>query len=227
MRGTLLRRYQRFLADVRLEDGALVTAHCPNPGRMTSCAETGKLVLLSDRGAGGARKLRYTWEAIRMGRTWVSVNTMHANKVVAEAIAGARIPELSGYAELRREVAYGKGSRVDLLLQDGRRRSPCYVEIKCATLRVGDAALFPDAVTLRGTRHLWELAAVVRRGQRAVLFFLVGRGDCRYVGPADDVDPMYGRTLRHVAARGVELCAYRAAVSPRGIDIGPRLPVRL
>ena len=226
LRGNLVRRYQRFLADVLLEDGALVTAHCPNPGAMTSSADPGRPVLLSDHGAGTSRKLRYTWEAIRMPSAWVNVNTARANRVVAEALAAGAIEELLGYDRVRPEAPLGRSGRVDFLLS-GPRRADCYVEVKSATLRVGRAALFPDARSERAVRHVVELARLARRGRRAVLLFLVGRGDCRSVGPADHVHPEYGEALRKAAKDGVEVLAYQARVSPRGVGLGRRLPVVL
>ncbi len=223
-RGTLVRRYQRFLADVRLDDGTTVTAHCPNPGAMTSSAEAGRPVLLSDHGEGSARKLRYTWEAIRMPSAWVNVNTARANQVVAEALAAGAIAELRGYERVRPEAPLGRSSRVDFLLT-APRRADCYVEVKSATLRVGRSALFPDARSERAVRHVLELTRLARRGQRAVLLFLVGRADCRWVGPADHVHPEYGAALRRAAACGVQVLAYQARVSPRGIGLGRQLPV--
>jgi sugar fermentation stimulation protein A len=226
LRGTLLRRYQRFLADVRLDDGTTVTAHCPNPGAMTSSAEAGRPVLLSDHGQGNDRKLRYTWEAIRMPSAWVNVNTARANRVVAEALAAGAIQELRGYESIRPEAPLGRSSRVDFLLT-AARRADCYLEVKSATLRVGRAALFPDARSERALRHVLALARLARRGQRAVLLFLVGRADCRWVGPADHVHPEYGEALRRAASQGLEVVAYRARVSPRGIGLGRELPVVL
>lgn len=228
LHGILVARSKRFLADVLLDSGERVTAHCPNPGSMRTCAEPGSRVIVTDHGPGASRKLRHTWEAIRVGRTWVSVNTQNPNRVVAEAVARGRVPELAGYRVLRREVPYGRrlASRIDLLLERGRRRD-CFVEVKCATLRIGGGALFPDSVTLRGRRHLDELERVARGGRRAVLFFFVGRADCRFVGPADHIDPDYGAALRRAASRGVEVIGYRGHVSAAGLSLGPRLPVRL
>lgn len=236
LRGRLIERYKRFLADVRLDEahgGGVVTAHCPNSGAMTTCWEPGCAALLSDHGPDTHRKLRYTLEACRMGRAWVGVNTMHPNRVVAEAIRRGQVPELAGYMEVRREVVYGKNgrSRVDILLSGHRSKPDCFVEVKNTTLRGGTdnrGALFPDAVTERGRKHLEELAREVRRGKRAVIFFFVGRADCRWMGPADAVDPEYGQALRRVAARWkVEPLAYRARVSPMGIALLERLPVCL
>ena len=228
VRGTLLRRYKRFFAEVTLEGGETVTAHCANSGAMTRCAVVGSPVVLSDRGRDPKRTLRYTWEAVCIDGAWVSVNTMNPNRVVAEAVAAGAIAELTGYGVLRREVVYGQDrrSRIDLLLtQPGR--PDAYVEVKSATLRIGERAAFPDAVTVRGQKHLAELTTLAKAGVRAVNFFLVGRGDCRYVTPADEIDPDYGRALRRAAQAGVEVLAYQADVSERGLELGRRLEVRL
>lgn len=226
VRGILLRRYKRFLADVELAGGGVVTVHCPNSGTMLTCAEPGRPVLLTDRSAVPTRTLRYTWEALHTGRTWIVVNTAIPNAVVAEAIAAGQVPELARYETLRREVAYGReGSRVDIVLE-GAAVPRCFVEVKNATMRVGAGALFPDAVTERGARHLRELARAARRGERAVIFFFVGRGDCGFVGPAVHVDPEYARALSRALRAGVEALAYRARATPAGVTLGPRLPVR-
>ncbi len=233
LRGTLVRRYKRFLADVVLEDGTQVTALCPNTGRMTSCSEPGRPVLLSDSG-NPRRKYPLTWEMVRMGRTWVGVNTGRPNEAVAHFIRRHRIPELAGYGEIRREVSYGESrrSRIDLLLTGADGLPDCWVEVKSSTLRVpaGDGrgvAAFPDAVTERGKKHLLDLAGVVERGERGVIFFFVGRADCHAFRPADEVDPAYGETLRQVAARGVEILAYRMRFSARRLEIVERLSVDL
>ena len=226
---TLLRRYKRFLADVELADGTVLTVHCPNPGRMTSCAEPGRPVWISDSG-NPRRKLRHTLEMIRMGRTWVGVNTANPNPAVAGFIRAGKIPELAGYQEIDTEVRAGD-SRIDLRLRgaaDARRGRPdCYVEIKSSTLRVGRHAAFPDAVTERGRKHLQRLAALVAGGERGVIFYFVARADCRRFRPADEVDPAYGAALRTAAGAGVEPLAYRMRFSRRGIELGERLPIDL
>ena len=224
LEGRLVRRYKRFLADVELEDGSLVTAHCPNPGRMLGCSEPGSRVVLRDS-QNPARKLRYTFQSIQVGRGLVNVDTALPNEVVREAIEAGRIPELADYDEVRREVPYGESSRIDLLLS--RRDEECYVEVKSATLARGRTALFPDAVTARGRRHLGELTAVVRQGQRAVQFFFVSRCGMSRFAPADDIDPAYGEALRTAAAAGVELLAYTSRVRPNRIDVHRRIPVEL
>ncbi|MCG8455639.1 MAG: DNA/RNA nuclease SfsA, partial [Holophagales bacterium] len=227
--GRLIRRYKRFLADVELDDGTCLTVHCPNSGAMTTCSEPGRPVVISDSG-NPKRKLRYTLEMIRMGRTWVGVNTANPNRAVRAFVAKGRIPELAGYDTVRAEVPYGvEGrSRIDLLLEDpDGERSPCFVEIKNATYRVGEHAAFPDAVTVRGRKHLNELEAEAAAGNRAVIFFFVGRADCRRMRPADEVDPAYGETLRKACGAGVEPLAYRMRFSRRGVELLDRLPVDL
>lgn len=224
--GRLLLRHKRFLAEVRLEDGRWVTAHCPNPGSMRGCMGEGARVLVSRQDSPG-RRLGWTWELVRVGRSWVGIHTGRANAVVGEALREGRVPELAGYSRVRGEVPYGaEGSRADFLME-GRRLPRAWVEVKNVTLAEGRRALFPDSVTERGTRHLRELARRVRAGERGVLVFLVARGDCREVAPADAIDPLYGRTLREAAAAGVEVLAWRARVSPRGIRLARPLPVRL
>lgn len=224
IRGTLLRRYKRFLADVRLDDGTEVTAHCPNSGSMLSVSTPGAEVWLSVAD-GATRALPYTWELIRVGEHLVGINTTRPNMLVSEAIDAGTIAELRGYTRRRREVGYGRNSRVDLLLEaDGRPK--CFVEVKNVTLRRdhGPAAPveFPDAVTVRGRKHLDELSEQVRAGHRAVMVFLAQRSDgCRF-RIADDVDPVYAERLRAAKAVGVEVIAYHCRLSTTGIVVeGP------
>jgi sugar fermentation stimulation protein A len=192
---------------------------------MSGLQTPGAEVLVSDSGD-ETRALRLTLERVRAGRTWVGVNTMLPNRIVRAGIEGGRVPELAGYASLRAEVVCGPSSRIDLLLEaPGRPR--CWVEVKNATLREDGVARFPDAVTERGRKHLGELVRLVREGDRAAMFFLVNRGDCRAMGPADAIDPEYGRALRAAAAAGVELFAYRALLRGPTAAVGVRLPVLL
>lgn len=221
--GILVRRHKRFLADVQLADGTLLTAHCANSGSMLGVAVPGSPVALSHHPDKG-RKLEWTWELVRLGSHWVGVNTALPNQLVADAIASGAIPTLAGWPTLRREVAYGTGSRIDLLLQGGGRPD-CYVEVKNVTLAEGKVARFPDSVTTRGQKHLRELMAVRAQGHRAALVFWVFRGDCTEVRPADDIDPEYGRLLRAAARAGVELVAVEARVSPQTVEPGRLLPV--
>ena len=222
--GRLLRRYKRFLADVELDDGEVRTVHCANPGRLIGCKEAGSRVLLRDS-ENPRRKLRWTWHAVRVGRSWVGVDTALPNHVVREAIEAGRVPELSGYDELKAEVPYGENSRVDLLLSRGEERA--WVEVKCTTMARGRVALFPDAVTARGLKHLGELSARVAAGERAVQFFLVARPDVERFRAADDIDPAYGAGLRAAARSGVEVLAYASRVHRTGWDIGRPLEVDL
>jgi sugar fermentation stimulation protein A len=223
--GRLIRRYQRFLADVELEDGSIVTAHCPNSGSMKGCNLPGSPVLLSTSDKPG-RRLKYTWELVLVGGDWVGINTGLPNRLVREAVENGVIRELRGYPSIRPEVRYGEErSRIDLLLEGPT--GLCYVEVKNVTLVEGNMALFPDAVTTRGQKHLRELMEMVRQGHRGVIFFVVQRGDGESVAPADAIDPEYGRLLRLAAGKGVEILAYRANVTPAEISLTHRLPVVL
>ena len=223
--GTLLRRYKRFLADVRLDDGEELTAHVANTGSMRGCAEPGSRVALSHHPNKG-RKLPWSWELVRIGDAWVAINTAHPNHVVEETVRAGRIRELSGYGAVRREAPFAPGTRFDLLLEEpGRRR--CWVEVKNVTLREDDWARFPDAVTARGAKHLRRLHDAVVAGDRAVCLFLVNRPDCARFGPARSIDPGYADALALAARSGVELLAYRASVTLEAIRIDRRLPLSL
>lgn len=223
--GTLIRRYQRFLADVALSDGATVTAHCPNTGSMQDCCEPGRPVYLSVHD-NPKRKLKYTWELIRMPNSLVGVNTLVPNRLVRHAVQTGQIPELSGYAAVQPEVKLGSNSRVDLLLRDDRRR-PCYVEIKNCTMVQEGLARFPDAVTVRGRKHLEALAALVAAGRRCVMFYFIQRMDADAFAPADDVDPAYGEALRAAVRSGVEVLVYDVHIDLQAIRLNRRLPSRL
>ncbi|WP_291511792.1 DNA/RNA nuclease SfsA [Acidithiobacillus sp.] len=210
---TLLRRYRRFLADCRLEDGRVVTVHCPNSGSMRSCATPGQPVLLSYQ-ASARRKYPWTWELYWSGASWVCINTQRPNAIVAEAIGNGRVPELEGYPQLRREVPYGDRARIDMLLMGGDK-APAFVEVKSCTMLDPDGVVrFPDAVSLRARRHLEELEKVVATGARGVLFFLMGREDGQGFAPAASIDPHYAEALRAARRKGVEILAYRSEVSP-------------
>jgi len=226
--GSLVRRYKRFLADVELDGGGVVTAHCANTGSMLGCDRPGSRVLLSEARS-PTRKLAYTWELVEadgtVGGTWVGINTARANPLVAEAIEAGRIPELKGYTRIRREVPYGTRSRIDLLLEGPER--PTYVEVKNTTLAEGDTARFPDAVTARGRKHMDELAKVARAGDGAAVVFLVHRSDAARFAPADAIDPAYGEALRAAADAGVRVLAYGARAGPEGVEVTCRLPARL
>ena len=223
--GTLIHRYQRFLADIRREDGTVVTAHCPNSGKMTACCEPGRPVWISFHD-NPRRKLKYTWELIEMPDSLVGVNTGVPNRLVADSIAAGAVPELAGYDAVRREVAVGDRSRIDIRL-DRAGRPPCFVEVKNCTLVENGIAAFPDAVTTRGLKHLHALRRLAAEGSRAVIFFLIQRMDAERFRPADEVDPAYGAGLREVLAAGVEAIAYDVQLDWTGIRLGRRLPVEM
>lgn len=225
--GRLLRRYKRFLADVETEDGRLVTVHCPNPGSMLGCDRAGAAVRCSTSDD-PRRRLRHTLEMIRLGSTWVGLHTLRANQLVRLALEAGALPGLAGYRSIRPEATAARGSRLDFRLaghpSDART---AWVEVKSVTLARARRAEFPDSVTLRGQKHVDTLRRLERRGQRAVLLFVVQRADCDAVGPADAIDPAYGAALRRAARDGVEVRAVRARVSPRGIRLEGSLPVQL
>lgn len=225
--GRLIRRYKRFLADIQLP-GEVVTAACPNTGSMLGCMEPGSRVWLSESER-ATRKYRHTWEIVEVAGAqpvMVGINTLLPNALVAEAIAEGAIPELVGYATLRREVGFGaERSRVDLLLESPARKA-CYVEVKNVTAAASrGVALFPDCVSERGAKHLRELMRLKAAGFRPVQLYCVQRGDVNEVRPADAIDPEYGRTLREALQAGVEVLAYRARVTSKEIRLEERIPV--
>jgi len=224
IRGTLILRYKRFLADVRLANGAVVTAHCTNTGSMMGCKEPGSAVYLS-RSNNENRKLRYTWELIKANDTWVGINTMHPNKLVPEAVESGVIKELCGFQTVRREVKVSTHCRLDLCLEG--TNGACFVEAKNVTLAFNGVAAFPDAVSERGTKHLKELIRLRRKGHRAAILFIIQRGDCSAFRPADEIDAEYGRWLRRAIAAGVEALPYRARVTPTEIVLTERIEMKL
>ena len=224
IRGTLVQRYKRFLADVRLADGQIVTAHCTNTGSMMGCKEPGSTVYISRSDKEG-RKLAYTWEMLQVNRAWVGINTMHPNRLVAEAVEAGSIPELMGYDTVRREVVTRPGTRLDLCLKGSN--GLCFVEVKNVTLAIDGVAAFPDAVSERGTKHLKELIRLRREGHRTAVVFVIQRPDCHSFRPADEIDEEYGRWLRRAINAGVEALPYRARVTPKEILLTERLPTKL
>lgn len=223
--GRLLKRYKRFLADIELAGGEVVTAHTANSGSMKGLTQEGNRVWLS-RSNNPKRKLPYTWEIVEVDGIAVGINTHLPNHLVEEAIRGGVLKELQGYDCVEREKKYGENSRIDILLREGKAPD-CYVEVKNVTLVEGREALFPDAVTGRGQKHLKELMGMVQKGKRAVLCFVLQRSDGQSVGPADHIDPEYGRLLRESQQAGVEILAYRARVSPQEIALDHAVPISL
>lgn len=224
-KGILLKRYKRFLADVKLDDGTIVTAHCPNTGSMESCYFEGATIWLS-HSDDPKRKLAWTWELTETDGGFIGINTARPNQVVAEAISSGLIPQLSGYKTIRREVKYGKNSRIDILLESPGKPS-CYVEIKNTTLRRDSLLLFPDAVTERGRKHLEELSEVKKSGNRAVMLFFVNRPDGNAFSTADAIDPEYGKALREALQNGVEVIAIRSLNTTTEMKLGEIVPLHL
>jgi len=222
VRGTLLRRYKRFLADVRLEDGREVVAHCANPGAMLGIVDPGLPVWLLPAD-GPKRSLAWSWALVQVEGGLIGVNTSAPNTLAAEAIAAGRIPELAGYPSRRREVPYGEASRIDLLLE-GPDRPACYVEVKNVHLKRGDWAEFPDCVTVRGAKHMGELARMVQAGFRAVVLYVIQRTDCVRFRIAGDLDPGYNRALEAARKAGVEVLCYTCDISIEGVDIAGSIP---
>lgn len=224
----LEQRYKRFLADVRLEDGSVITVHCPNPGAMMGLKTPGFRCWISDS-HNPKRKLRYTLELMEAvgpsGKVLVGINTNLPNKLAEEAIQNDILTELGGYAQLKREVKYGENSRIDFLLQN-RDQPDCYVEVKNVHLvRNGRIHEFPDCKTARGTKHLRELAAQAERGNRAVMLYIIQREDGDSFTLAKDIDPDYAEAFKQAAVAGVEAYAIRCQISLEEIVAKTPIPV--
>lgn len=220
--GTLVKRYKRFLADVRLDSGDLVTAHCANSGTMKECSEPGRTVYLSLHD-NPKRKLKYTWEMIKMPNSLVGVNTMVPNRLVKKSIEGGLVKQLKGYENVKAEVKVSDRSRLDLLLTNGDKEK-CFVEIKNCTLVKDGLASFPDAVTTRGRKHLVELQMLAKEGSRSIIFFLVQRMDAKAFTSADNIDPAYGKELRKAKNNGVEIIVYDVIIDLNRIVLGKKIP---
>jgi sugar fermentation stimulation protein A len=218
---TLIRRYKRFLALVALPDGTEITVHCPNSGAMRGCSTPGSPVFLS-RSDNPRRKTAYTLEIIQEGSTWIGVNAVRANQLVVEAIKEGIIAELKEMDTIRTEVKTSSGSRLDLLLTKGNRH--IFVEIKSCSWSENGQALFPDAVTSRGARHLHELITLVNQGHEGIIFFCVLRLDAERFRPASHIDPRYAEALQQAHQQGVAILVYQARVSPQEICIVRPLP---
>lgn len=224
---TLVQRYKRFLADVVTPEGVALTLHCPNTGAMTGCATPGDTVWYSTS-ENTKRKYPYTWEITQTADgEYICVNTLRANQLVKEAISLDLIPELRGYNTLKSEVKYGaENSRIDFMLQ-AEDRPECYIEVKSVTLADRDYGYFPDAVTLRGQKHLRELISVAAAGKRAVLLFAVLHSAIGRFSPARHIDPKYAQLLNEAQKQGVEVLAYKAELSADNMTLRSALPVTL
>lgn len=225
VRGTLIRRYNRFLADVTLEGGETVTAHCPNPGSMMGLNAPGLAVWLEPT-PGPKRKLSHAWRLVEApGGGWAGIDATAPNRIVAEALAARAIPAVAAYGGVRAEARYGENSRVDFLLTEPGL-PPLYLEVKNVHLRrEGDWAEFPDCVTARGAKHLRELSAMVAAGARAVMLYVVQRDDCARMRLAADLDPAYAAAFAAARAAGVEAVAHGCALSPEAVTLGAPMPL--
>jgi len=222
--GRLIKRYKRFLADIELDSGEILTVHCPNTGTMLSCSTPGIPVALSVSD-NPKRKYPHTLEMVYENSTWIGVNTARTNALVAEAIADGSILEFKDVSEIKREVKTSDHTRLDLRLMSGDEE--VYVEIKNCSLAQDRCAMFPDAVTTRGTKHLHELMRLANEGYKSCIFFLVQRMDADRFVPASHIDKVYADTLKEASERGVLILAYQAEVSPKAINVIRKLPLNL
>lgn len=220
-KATLIRRYKRFLADMRLSDGREVTVHCPNPGAMTGMADPGMTCWLAP--AAKSAKLDWGWKLVEVEQGLAAVDTGLANKVVAEALAARAVPGLPDFTGFRAEVALDATSRIDFRLESAD--GPIWLEVKSVTLARGRLAAFPDTKTERGAKHLRALSAAVASGERAVMLYLLARNDCDRIGIAGDIDPAYAAAFEQAQAAGVQMIGLSTEISPAGIRAGPAVPV--
>jgi sugar fermentation stimulation protein A len=218
--GALLKRYKRFLADVRLDSGEIITAHCTNSGSMLTCIEEGARVFLSPADDPN-RKTKYTWEMISISNSWVGVNTSNPNRFAYEALLNGSIPSLGKWEKVVREVKFGD-SRLDLYVE--RENEKCYIEIKNVTLKNGNYARFPDALTTRGQKHLKELIKIRKLGFRSIILFIIQRTDVAFFAPAWSIDPEYGKLLVEAYETGVEIIPFQVLVTPQSIQPLRELP---
>lgn len=223
--GILLKRYKRFLADILLDDGTQITAHCPNSGSMKTCSEPGLKVWISES-LNRNRKLPFTWELIRMPSSIVGVNAILPNRLVKSAISMEIIPEISGFNEIIPEFKTSDHTRLDFCARS-IDRTDCFIEVKNCTYVENGLASFPDAVSLRARKHVEELAKLAKSGYRSIIFFIVQRMDADCFSPADCIDTEYGKALRKAASDGVEILVYDTLIDDKGIGIRKRLPVLL
>lgn len=225
IRGTLVKRYKRFLADITLEDGQTVTAHCPNSGSMKACSDPGRPVYVTYHDS-PKRKLKYTWELIEMPTSLVGVNTLVPNRLIFDAVKTGQISPFREFQYIKAEKKLESGSRLDLFLwnEDADR---CFIEIKNCTMVSNGVASFPDAVTTRGQKHLRELQLLQDNNTRCAMLFLIQRSDASRFTPADGIDPEYGRELRKAVKNGVEIYVYDTEISLAGIRVNRPIPFDL
>lgn len=221
--GTLIKRYKRFLADVKLDDGSVVVAHCTNSGSMKSCLEDGAEVYLSPVND-STRKTKFTWEMIKIKDDWVGINTGNPNKIAFEAVREGKLAKLPQYKSVTREVVFGD-SRFDLFAENETEK--CFIEVKNVSLKEGKYALFPDSITTRGQKHLKTLMEVKAAGMRAVMLYIVQRSDVEVFAPAENIDPEYAKALKLAVTAGVEVIAVVAKVDPEKIEISHQLPIKI
>ncbi len=219
--GTLIRRYKRFLADIELAGGTVVTAHCANTGSMKQVAEPGSQVILTVND-NPRRKTRYDWQMIQVNGRWAGINTAVPNRLLYEGFEYGLVPQFRGFDSIQMEVPYGSNSRADAVLSSTNGRM--YVEAKNVTLVEDECALFPDAVTARGAKHLTELSRMVNEGHRAAMFFVSQRMDAECIGIATYIDPHYARCLTEAVETGVEVISWRARIMPDEIALDRELP---
>lgn len=221
--GTLIRRYKRFLADVTLDDGTKITAHCTNSGSMKSCLEDGAEVYLTPVND-PKRKTKFTWEMIKINGDWVGINTGNPNLLAFEAVSSGLIPGLQGYTTVKREVKFND-SRFDIFAENDDEQ--CFIEVKNVTMKEGKYALFPDAVTTRGQKHLKTLTEVKKMGMRAVMLYIIQRSDVEIFAPARAIDPNYSNLLKQAVKKGVEVIPMQARVTPEKIELVKQLPFEI
>jgi len=221
--GRLIKRYKRFLADIELDNGEIITAHCTNSGSMKSCLENNAEVYVSPAND-SKRKTKFTWEMIKINGNWVGIHTGNPNKIAFELIKKGEIDKLKGYTEVRREVKF-QDSRFDIMARN--ESQTCFVEVKNVTFKEGNYALFPDAVTIRGKKHLETLMQVKQQGMRAVMLYVIQRTDVSVFAPAKDIDPDYSVTLKKAYGKGVEIIPVQTKVTPQNIELYQELPFEL
>jgi len=221
--GRLIKRYKRFLADVTLDNGEIITAHCTNSGTMKSCIEENAEVFLTPVDD-PKRKTKFTWEMIKINNDWIGINTGNPNKLAFDAVKNEEIEKLKGYTDVKREVKF-EDSRFDIMAKN--ESETCFIEVKNVTLKEGNYARFPDAVTTRGKKHLETLIKVKEQGMRAVMLYIIQRMDVKIFAPAKDIDPEYAKTLIKAYQKGVEIIPIQAKVTPEGIELIKELPFEL